>query len=111
MQNLTMDQFRTSHDTGAVLSVTLIANGGAFEIQIETRRGLAKLIKLRPKNEPRRFVDVRKALMLLRELGIREARIDCQKWRPEEHERERQPRPDCAEVMKAGHAALRHSMA
>lgn len=111
MHNLTVDQFRTSYDTGAVLSVTLVANGGAFEIQIETRRGLAQLVKLRPKDAPRRFVDIRKALMLVHELGIPEVRIDSKKWRPDEPERERKPRPDSAQVLKAAHAAMRRSQA
>ncbi|HLA33888.1 MAG TPA: hypothetical protein VJ001_03370 [Rhodocyclaceae bacterium] len=109
MQSLTLEQFRASHETGGVLSVTLKAEGASFEMQIETRRGMATLVKARGKGETRRFVDPRKALLLLRELGIREARIDSQQWRPEEHEFERQPRPDRAEAMKAAHEALSHS--
>lgn len=109
MQHLTLEQFRSTNDAGGVLSVTLKAEGAGFEMQIETRRGLAKLVKSRDKSEMRRFLDPRKALLLLRDLGIQEARIDSQKWRPEDHEFERKPRPDRAEAMKAAHEALSHT--
>ena len=106
MQNFTLEQFRATHCAGAVLGVTLKADGAAFELQIETRRGVAKLVKARNRSEPRRFVDVRKALLLLREIGISQARIDSLQWRPEDREFERKPRPDRAQAMKAAHAAL-----
>jgi hypothetical protein len=109
MQNLTLEQFRATNEAGGVLSVTLKAEGAGFEMQIKTRRGLAKLVKARDKGETRRFLDVRKALLLLRELGIQEAHIDSQHWKPEEKELERKPRPDRASVMKAAHVALSHS--
>lgn len=109
MQHLTLEQFRATNDAGGVLSVTLKAEGAGFEMQIETLRGMAHLVKSRNKGEMRRFLDPRKALLLLRDLGIREARIDSQKWRPEDHEFERKPRPDRAEAMKAAHEALSHT--
>lgn len=109
MQNLTLEQFRATNSAGGVLSVTLKAEGAGFEMQIETRRGLAKLVKARDKGETRRFIDPRKALLLLRDLGILEAHIDSQQWRPEDHEFERKPRPDRAEAMKAAHEALSHT--
>lgn len=109
MQNFTLEQFRATNAAGGVLSVTLKAEGAGFEMQIETRRGLAQLVKARDKGETRRFLDPRKALLLLRELGIREAHIDSQQWRPEDKEFERKPRPDRAEAMKAAHDALSHS--
>ena len=106
MQNFTLEQFRASHAAGGVLGVTLKAAGAAFEMQIETRRGIVKLVKARDRCEVRRFVDVRKALLLLRELGITEVRVDSLQWRPEERELERQPRPDRSAAMKAAHAML-----
>lgn len=109
MQNMTLEQFRATNAAGGVLSVTLKADGAGFEMQIETYRGPAKLVKARDKGETRRFVDPRKALLLLRELGIRKAQIDSEMWRPEEHEFERKPRPDRAEAMKAAHQALSHT--
>jgi hypothetical protein len=110
MRQLTLEQFRATHDSGGVLSVTLMADGPGFEVQIETRRGgVATLVKTRDKTTTRRFIDPRKALLLLRDVGIHEARIDGQQWRPDEQALERKPRPDRAEAMKAAHAALSHS--
>lgn len=112
MQLLTLEQLRATQQAGAVLSVTLRGAGPAFEIQIETRRGPAKLVKSRKARtapEVRRFADPRKALLLLRELGISEAHIDSQQWRPEEQAFERVSRPDRAAHLKAAHEALSHT--
>lgn len=108
MQTMTLEQFRATVDAGGVLSVTLKAQGAGFMVNVETRRGDAVMVRTRDK-APRRFVDPRKAMVLLRELGIREARVDAREWRPEETEFERQPRPDRREALKAAHEALSHS--
>jgi len=112
MQLLTLEQLRATQEAGGVLTVTLRGDGAAFELQVETRRGLAKLVKARKARtapEVRRFTDPRKALLLLRELGIREAHIEAQQWRPEDQAFERASRPDRAEHLKAAHEALSHS--
>ena len=85
MHQLTLEQFRTTAATGAVLSVTLRAQGAKFYVQAETRRGDATLITERGKT-PRGFANPIKALALLRELGIRESRVETTDWRPEEAE-------------------------
>jgi hypothetical protein len=51
MQNLTLEQFRATNEAGGILSVTLAADGASFEMQIETRRGPAKLVKARGKGD------------------------------------------------------------
>jgi hypothetical protein len=112
MQLLTLEQLRAMHLAGAVLSVTLCGEGPAFEIQIETRGGMAKLIKARKARsapEARRFADPRKALLLLRELGISETHIDSRRWCPEDHASERVSRPDRSMHLKAAHEALSHT--
>lgn len=109
MQNFTLEQFRATNAAGGVLSVTLRGDGAGFEMQIETRRGVAKLVKARDKSETRRFLDPRKALLLLRDLGIGEVQINSQDWRPDDHETERKPRPDRSAAMKAAHEALSHT--
>lgn len=107
MQHYTLDQFRVLSESGGVIGVTLRGNGGSFYIEAETRGGEAVLVPQRSKN-PRRFPDPRKALTLLRELGIREARIDARNWRPEQLELEKTPRPDRKAQMKEVHAVLEH---
>jgi hypothetical protein len=112
MQLLTLEQLRAAQQAGGVLMVTLYGEGAAFVIQIETRRGPAQLVKARRAHtspEVRRFADPRKALLLLRDLGILEARIDSQQWRPEDQARERVSRPDRAAHLKAAHEALSHT--
>lgn len=112
MQLLTLEQLRATQQAGGVLMVTLHGDGATFVIHIQTRRGLAMLVKARKaRTEPevRRFADPRKALLLLRDLGIVEARIDSQQWRPEDQALERVSRPDRAAHLKAAHEALSHA--
>jgi hypothetical protein len=107
MQHYTLDQFRALSESGGVIGVTLRGNGGSFYIEAETRRGEAVLVPQRSKS-PRRFPDPRKALALLRELGICEAKIDARDWRPEQLDLEKASRPDRKEQMKGVNEALEH---
>ena len=100
MQYLTLEQFRATVDAGGVLSVTLRAQGPSFAVQAETRRGEAVLVDTRRKS-PRLFIDPRKALKLLRELGIRRAGVDAEQWRPDEADLLRPTRPDSKVRMQA----------
>jgi len=59
-------------------------------------------------NNPRRIPDPRKALALLRELGIREARIDARDWSPEQLGLEKVSRPDRKAQMKGVNEAPEH---
>lgn len=99
MRVLTLEQFRATVEAGGVLGVTLKAQGGAFYLDIETRRGDAVLITTREK-KPRAFADPRRALLLLRDVGVREAKVDTKLWRPEEADLLRPVRPDRAEAMR-----------
>ncbi|MHB1591198.1 MAG: hypothetical protein ACYCTW_06665 [Sulfuricella sp.] len=104
MQNLTLEQFRATVEAGGVMSVVLKAQGAAFAIQAETRRGDAVLVDTRRK-QPRMFGDPRKALALLREMGIRKATVDAEAWRPDQADLLRPSRPDKSVKLKAAHEA------
>jgi hypothetical protein len=106
MQTVTLEQLRATTDAGGVLGVTLQADGPAFLVKIETRRGDRLLVTTR--HEPRKFVDPRKAMLLLRDMGICDMRIDGAKWRPEEVCQEKKARPDRAVAMKKAHEAAAH---
>jgi len=107
MQTLTLEQLRASNEAGGVLGVTLKAQGPAFLVSIETRRG--EMVMVTARKTPRKFVDPRRALLLLRDMGIRELGIDAKQWRPEEVDFEKCSRPDAAMQMKAAHEALSHT--
>ena len=107
MQQLTLEQFRAIVEAGGGMTVTLEANGAAFAMQAETRRGAAVLVDSRRK-QPRMFADPRKALMLLRDMGIRNAKLDTVAWQPEQADILRKPRPAAAAQMKAAHEAVAH---
>lgn len=83
MINLNLEQFRSLVESGGVLSVTLEGVGKDFCVKIETRRGEAVLIATNTK-KPRTYADPRTALLMLRELGVRVAKIDAQSWNPQQ---------------------------
>ena len=49
-----------------------------------------------------------KILMLLRDMGIRNAKLDTVAWQPEQADILRKPRPAAAAQMKAAHEAVAH---
>lgn len=108
MQQLTLEQFRATVEAGGVMAVTLKANGPAFALQAETRRGDAVLVDSRRK-QPRMFVDPRKAMLLLRDLGIHNAKLDTDAWRPEQANLTKASRPDSAAQLKAAHQAAAYN--
>lgn len=108
MLNMTLEQLRSSVDSGGILSVTLKAEGGVFYVNAETRRGDEAVLVTTKSKSPRSFTDPRRALMLLRELGIREAVLDAKAWNPEQGDLARHSRPDRAVAMKRTHEAVEH---
>ncbi|BBP02278.1 hypothetical protein [Sulfuriferula nivalis] len=104
MHKLDLDAFRTTLETGGILSVSLVAQGGAFHVEAETRRGDAVLTKSRS-TVLREFRNVQRATLLLRELGVREFSVDTKNWRPEQADIGRATRPDRAAVLREALAA------
>jgi hypothetical protein len=98
MQNLTLDQFRTVTEAGGLLSVSLVAQGGSFHVEAETRKGQAVLVKSRGETL-REFRNPAKAMLLLRDLGVREMRTDTRQWNPEQAELGKYSRPDRTKAM------------
>lgn len=79
MEHFTLEQLRAAIASGAVLSITLEGVGDAFAVRITMRRGAAVLVATNT-GRPRSFADPRRALLLLKELGIVEAKIDTRGW-------------------------------
>lgn len=105
MQQLTLEQFRATVESGGVMAVTLKAQGAAFAVQAETRRGGDAVLVDSRRKQPRLFVDPRKAMLLLRDMGIRNAKLDTESWRPEQASLLKVSRPDSSLQMKAAHEA------
>ena len=104
MHKLDLDAFRTTLDTGGILSVSLVGQGGTFHVTAETRRGEAVLTKARS-TVLREFRDVQRATLLLRELGVRVLSVDTKTWRPEQADIGRATRPDRSVQLKEAHEA------
>ena len=99
MHRLDLEQFRTTLETGGIVSVSLVAQGGSFHIQAETRGGRAVLTKMRS-SALREFRNVMPALAMLRDLGIREVRVDTRNWQPEQADLDRPVRAERKEEAK-----------
>lgn len=108
MHKLDLEAFRTTLETGGILSVSLVGQGGSFHVTAETRRGEAVLTKARS-NITREFRDVQRATVLLRELGVREFLVDTKNWRPEQADIGRTTRPDRSIQLKAAHEAAAYN--
>ena len=107
MQTLTLDQLRATTQAGGIASVSLTAEGGTFVIAVATRSGEdGLLVKTRTK-EPRRFTDLRKAMLLLREIGIATVQVDATRWNPDKA-MAGTSRPDRSAAMKRAHEAAAH---
>lgn len=107
MQTLSLDQLRAATRAGGITSVTLKAEGGAFVLAVVTRSGDDGLLVTTRTKKPRRFTDLRKAMLLLREIGIASLQVDATHWNPDEA-MAGAPRPDRSVAMKRAHEAAAH---
>ncbi len=98
-----LEQLKAATLAGGVTSITLQGDGAAFVINVQTQRGSATMVTSR--KQPRRFADPRKALQLLRGIGLTECYVDTAEWRPEEVAFEKTTRPDRSQALKAAHEA------
>jgi hypothetical protein len=102
MQTLNLEQLRAATLSGGVLAITLRADGASFVVDVQTQSGQATMVTSR--QQPRRFVDPRKALQVLRALGWNACQIDVGQWRPQERAGQA-VRPDRSDALKAAHQA------
>ncbi|ANF56111.1 hypothetical protein A5892_00365 [Halotalea alkalilenta] len=107
MHTLTLAELRTTTHAGGIKGVTLKAEGGAFLIQVSTRRGTDALLAKARSSEPRRFGNPVQALNLLHDLGLVVGEFDVAHWTPTARSSTR-VRPDRAIAMKRAHEAAGH---
>jgi hypothetical protein len=107
MQTLSLDQLRAATRVGGVTSVTLRAEGGTFVVAVGTRSGEEGFLVATRTRQARHFRDLRKALLLLREIGITTVQVDATDWKPDEAVAGT-PRPDRSQALKRAHEAAAH---
>ena len=103
MHTLNLEQLKAATLSGGVRGVTLQGDGAAFVLSVQTQRGDAVMVTSR--KQPRRFADPRKALQLLRGIGLNECRVNATDWHPEADVPGRVARPDRSAALKAAHEA------
>jgi hypothetical protein len=103
MQTLNLEQLKAATLAGGVTGITLRGDGAAFVVSVQTQRGEAIMVTSR--QQPRRFADPRKALLVLRGIGWNQCQMDTVQWRPEDHALEKVARPDRSAALKAAHVA------
>jgi hypothetical protein len=107
MQTLSLDQLRAATQAGGITSVTLKAEGAAFVVVFATRNSDDGMLVTTRARRPRRFSDPRKAMVLLRDMGIASMQVDATHWNPDEAVAGK-PRPDRSEALKRAHEAAAH---
>lgn len=103
MFTLNLEQLKAARLSGGITGITLRGDGAAFVVSVHTQRDEGMLVTSR--KQPRRFADPRKALQLLRTIGLNECRINATDWHPEAHAQEKVTRPDRSAALKAAHEA------
>ena len=101
--SFSLEQLKAAAQAGGVVGITLRGDGAAFVVNVQTQRGQAVMVTSR--HQPRRFADPRKALQVLRGIGLTDCRIDTAQWRPEDSTLEKTARPDRSLALKAAHEA------
>ena len=105
-KSFNLEQLKAASQAGGVVGITLRGDGAAFVINVHTQRGQAVMVTSR--QQPRRFADPRKALQVLRGIGLTDCRIDTAQWRPEDSALEKKARPDRSLALKAAHESAQH---
>ncbi|MES2945152.1 MAG: hypothetical protein V4772_19980 [Pseudomonadota bacterium] len=103
-----LEQLKAATLAGGVTGITLRGDGAAFVINVQTQCGLAIMVTSR--RQPRRFADPRKALQVLRGIGLTECHVDTADWRPEDGALEKTARPDRSQALKAAHEAAQQDV-
>ena len=103
MQTLNLEQLKAATLSGGVSGITLRGDGAAFVVSEQTQRGDAIMVTSR--KQPRRFADPRKALQLLRGIGLNECHVNATDWHPDAHAPGKVARPDRSAALKAAHEA------
>jgi hypothetical protein len=86
MHSMTLDQLRTTHETGGLTAVTIRAQGNAFFIVADFRSGGQVVLVRYSDRKPRQFVDPGTALKLVRSIGFGSATVDMIDWQPDQQQ-------------------------
>ena len=86
MNKITFAELRALVEAGAVVEVTLEAAGQRFLLKVTTRHAEAVLVATNNRDKPRAFSDPRRAMSILRGIGVRRVVLDCVRWTPEQAE-------------------------
>lgn len=99
MKIISQEQLRAIHHAGGVTHVTLAAKGGLFFIRVATQSGETVTLSKARSRDPRGFIDPRKAMILLRDMGIAVGQFDSSAWDPK-HRDLSKLRPERAKEMR-----------
>ena len=100
MQTVDLDQLRALIAAGSVQSVTFEAVGKDFALKVAMPKSEAVLVPANSRHKPRLFADLRRAFLVLSDLGIRQALVDVSGWEPKQRELGEQ-RVEAAKAKKA----------
>jgi hypothetical protein len=86
MQNMTLEQLRTTFHAGGLVAACVVANGKRFHVVADTKGGDRVVLVRHSDTTARAFSDPGTALKLLREVGFLTITVDMTNWQPAQGE-------------------------
>lgn len=84
MQNMTLEQLRTTFHAGGLTAARVVATGKRFHVVADTKGGNRVVLVRHSDTTARAFSDPGTALKLLREVGFQVVAVDMTAWQPEQ---------------------------
>lgn len=85
MQNMTLEQLRTTFHAGGLAAARVVATGKRFHVVADTKGGDRVVLVRHSDTTARAFSDPGTALRLLREVGFQVVAVDMTTWQPEQN--------------------------
>lgn len=84
MQNMTLEQLRTTFHAGGLTTACVVAAGKRFHTVVGTKGGDRVVLVRHSDTTARAFSDPGTALKLLRDIGFRVVTVDMTDWQPDQ---------------------------
>jgi len=86
MQNMTLEQLRTTFHAGGLSAARVVATGKRFHVVADTKGGDRVVLVRHSDTTPRFFSDPGTALKLLRDVGFHVVTVEMTDWKPAQGE-------------------------
>lgn len=86
MRTMTLDEVRTTFDSGGLTGAQIIAHGRRFHVTADTRTGERVILVKYTGRTPRPIADPTTAIKMLYDIGFKVVTVEMSDWQPEQVE-------------------------